>query len=164
MPNIQDLLAEINRLRSACEPPREPLTEHELGAVLLAQAQFEILLAETADIDFQVTVHVHGVRLPSDSQAVAIQHVCSVCGGANVEHAFWVDPNTDDVSDVFGTWNEEDAVFCHDCDANHDIVSPEDFRATLPKKYRQRYTPGVRLTLAAEELQGAGHGVDGSRR
>lgn len=146
MPNIQDLLAEINKSRANFDPPKEPLTEHALGAVLLAQARFEILLAETADIDFQVTVRVHGVELPSGAPAPPVSYVCSVCGGSNVEHAFWVDPNTDRVLDEFGTWNYDDNVFCHDCAENYDIVAPREFRDALPEEYRATYKDGVRLS------------------
>ena len=47
---------------------------------------------------------------------------CSVCGGSNLEIATWVNPNTEEVKDHFGSWSETDTKFCHDCDDNVQIT------------------------------------------
>ncbi len=41
---------------------------------------------------------------------------CKHCKSTNVEVAMWVNPNTLEVGDGFGTHNEPDAVFCNDCE------------------------------------------------
>jgi hypothetical protein len=47
---------------------------------------------------------------------------CKECGGTNVQAAFWVDPNTHEVFDGFGTWNSGDNTWCADCDDNTDLT------------------------------------------
>ncbi len=51
----------------------------------------------------------------------APRYYCCTCGGVNVVHAHWVNPNTEEVHGVFGSWNEEDATFCHECDGPTEI-------------------------------------------
>ncbi len=40
---------------------------------------------------------------------------CKVCGSTNVQHVMWVDLNTDEPQEAFGSWNEEDTSHCGDC-------------------------------------------------
>lgn len=44
------------------------------------------------------------------------EYRCARCGGVNVSHAMWVDLNTDEVGDVFGSWCEDDSSSCADCE------------------------------------------------
>jgi hypothetical protein len=48
--------------------------------------------------------------------------VCGACGGSNVEVAAWVNPNTGEVVDEFGSWDSLDTNWCHDCDAHVELV------------------------------------------
>jgi len=43
------------------------------------------------------------------------KYMCKTCKGFNVQHAHWVRVNTNEVMDVFGSWNEHDAAYCEDC-------------------------------------------------
>ena len=47
---------------------------------------------------------------------------CSKCGGHNVQVATWVNPNTDEILEEFGSWNETDTKFCVDCQENVELV------------------------------------------
>lgn len=47
-----------------------------------------------------------------------VKFICSKCGSDNVEHAMWVNPNTNVVGDLFGSWNEEDSAFCNHCESH----------------------------------------------
>lgn len=53
-------------------------------------------------------------------------YYCRECGSANVRHAMWVNYNTEEVGDVFGSWNEDDAAACVDCDSPGCIISRDD--------------------------------------
>lgn len=146
---IQDLLRQINENRERRD--LAPVSEHALAAVLMARAQFEAALAFVAETapgaDYALSVRLCGVKLPSPAPT-SISYVCSVCGSASVEHAFWVDPNTEEVTEEFGTWNYDDTVHCHDCGENHSIIDPDEFRQKLPRALRRRYVDGVRLSGA----------------
>ena len=50
---------------------------------------------------------------------------CEECGGTNVQHAMWVELNTDKIVDVFGSWCEEDSAFCSDCEKATQIVDDD---------------------------------------
>lgn len=43
-----------------------------------------------------------------------VQVRCAECGSANVEHAHWVDLNTDEVVSLFGSWCEPDSSWCRE--------------------------------------------------
>jgi hypothetical protein len=43
------------------------------------------------------------------------KYMCKTCHRFNVQHVHWVRVNTDEVMDVFGTWNQPDAAYCEDC-------------------------------------------------
>jgi hypothetical protein len=49
------------------------------------------------------------------------EYTCSVCNGGNVQMALWVDPNTDNVDDFFGTPNSGDNSYCQDCAEHHPV-------------------------------------------
>jgi hypothetical protein len=53
-------------------------------------------------------------------------YVCSKCGGTNVQLVAWVDPNTNEVFDDYGSWNSIDTKFCADCDENVALIEKED--------------------------------------
>lgn len=61
------------------------------------------------------------------------QYVCSLCGSDEVQHAFWVNPNTDEVFDEFGTWNHPGSAYCTGCDRGTDegvqLISRETYKA-----------------------------------
>jgi hypothetical protein len=40
---------------------------------------------------------------------------CRECHSTDVEHTMWVNPNTEEVGEIFGTWNQQDSSFCNDC-------------------------------------------------
>lgn len=60
---------------------------------------------------------------PNDSE-----FYCQNCGSDNVEVAMWVNPNTNAVGDVFGSWGEDDSSYCNNCQMNGtlDEDKPED--------------------------------------
>lgn len=41
---------------------------------------------------------------------------CTECGGTNVEVAMWVNPNTDEIGEEFGSGTTADTQWCHDCE------------------------------------------------
>lgn len=41
---------------------------------------------------------------------------CTECGGTNVQVAAWINPNTNEVLDDFGSPGEKDTQYCADCD------------------------------------------------
>lgn len=64
-------------------------------------------------------------------------YVCAACGSDDVQHAHWVNPNTNEVGGVFGSWNETDAVFCNACEEHAGIVERDEIadaeaEATMP--------------------------------
>lgn len=56
----------------------------------------------------------------------APRYRCSSCKSTNVEHVMWVCPNSDEVGEVFGTWNQQDTSFCNDCEARGCIEEVSD--------------------------------------
>jgi hypothetical protein len=56
-----------------------------------------------------------------------IEWVCADCGSANVECAMWVNPNTEEVSGDFGTFNADYSTYCNDCDEHRTLVKPEQY-------------------------------------
>lgn len=52
---------------------------------------------------------------------------CELCKGANVQLVAWTDPNTKEVFDDFGSWNQEDTKYCSDCDDNVLLVDISQF-------------------------------------
>lgn len=40
---------------------------------------------------------------------------CKECNGTNVDHAHWVNLNTEEVGEVFGSWCYGDNQYCNDC-------------------------------------------------
>lgn len=63
---------------------------------------------------------------------------CERCGSFDVEYAAWYAPNTGDVNDAFGTWNNGDNTYCSECDDNVDLVDesaePEKFRRAQDRR------------------------------
>lgn len=51
--------------------------------------------------------------------------VCAVCGSQAVQHAMWVNVNTDEVNDEFGTWCNGDNSWCEDCSDHTELVERE---------------------------------------
>lgn len=56
---------------------------------------------------------------------------CKYCGSANVQHAMWVNLNSNNILEPYGTWNE--AAFCADCQ-EHSCIEPEPEEPEEPKK------------------------------
>lgn len=65
--------------------------------------------------------------MPDPDEEPEITWVCSNCGGTNVETVCWVDPNTDQVHEDYGTWNHQDTTWCGDCDDHHPLISKEEW-------------------------------------
>lgn len=42
--------------------------------------------------------------------------VCAECGSENVQVATWINPNTKEEGDDFGSWGESGTKWCYDCD------------------------------------------------
>lgn len=42
--------------------------------------------------------------------------VCKGCGGHNVQLVVWYRPNTQEVLDDFGSWNNHETKWCEDCE------------------------------------------------
>lgn len=47
---------------------------------------------------------------------------CTKCGGTNVQVAMWVRPNTEEILEDFGSWEETDTKYCEDCDDNTQLT------------------------------------------
>ncbi len=47
---------------------------------------------------------------------------CEVCGGTNVQHAMWVDLNTDKIEDDYGSWCGDGNSWCCDCQEHTPIT------------------------------------------
>lgn len=62
-PTFQALLDRVNAARAACLPPREPVTLHQLGAVLVLKAQLVDLLEQTFGEDFRLSLEARRVPL-----------------------------------------------------------------------------------------------------
>lgn len=73
---------------------------------------------------------------------------CARCGGTNVQHAMWVDVNTDEVHDAFGSWCNGDNSWCHDCGEHTQLLD----HPPGTKRYR--------VQLAVIGLPAAVHTVD----
>lgn len=50
---------------------------------------------------------------------------CARCNGFNVEHAHWVNLNSGEVGDIFGSFCNGDNSFCNDCDDHTQIEANE---------------------------------------
>jgi len=50
------------------------------------------------------------------------EYCCAHCGGTNVQITAWVNPNTEDIGDDYGDWDESDTKWCKDCEKNVLIV------------------------------------------
>lgn len=46
---------------------------------------------------------------------------CRRCKGTNVQVATWVQPNTREIRDDFGSWDELDTKWCDDCDDHTEL-------------------------------------------
>lgn len=53
--------------------------------------------------------------------------VCANCGGSNVQVVAWLDPNTEEAGEYFGSWDETDTKYCADCDQHVLLIDKEDF-------------------------------------
>lgn len=51
---------------------------------------------------------------------------CQKCGGVNVDHAHWVNLNTEEVGEVFGSWCHGDNNYCNDCEEHTQIEWEDD--------------------------------------
>jgi hypothetical protein len=49
-------------------------------------------------------------------------YVCAKCGSDNVQHAMWVNVNTNEVHDIFGSWCHGDNSWCEDCEEHTQLV------------------------------------------
>ena len=48
--------------------------------------------------------------------------ICAVCGSEDVQHAMWVNVNTKEVFEDFGTWCSGDNNWCEQCEEHTEIV------------------------------------------
>ena len=51
--------------------------------------------------------------------------VCEKCGSANVQHAYWVNPNSEEVLEPFGTWCYDDNSWCENCQEHTKLVEKD---------------------------------------
>lgn len=72
---------------------------------------------------------------------------CARCKGTNVQHAMWVNPNTDEVFDEFGSWCAGDNSWCEDCEAHTDLVGTDNAPALTEEQIRV-------LRIFAEDEEG----------
>lgn len=49
-------------------------------------------------------------------------YVCEACGSEDVEHAMWVNVNTKEVFEDFGSWCNGDNSYCNSCDEHTELV------------------------------------------
>ena len=64
------------------------------------------------------------------------EYTCTNCGSGDVHVAMWVDPNTLEVFDDFGSWGEQDSQFCNNCGENgtvYILADPKDIDAARAK-------------------------------
>jgi len=72
-------------------------------------------------------------------EKVMMVWVCASCGSEDVQHAMWVDMNTNEVHDIFGSWCHGDNSFCNGCGENSELVereksAPKTSKKAAPKK------------------------------
>lgn len=72
----------------------------------------EMLAALRNEADDEVDISSLPVRDPV---------TCTKCGGTNVQCAMWINPNTKEIHDDFGSWDETDTKFCEDCQINVEL-------------------------------------------
>lgn len=74
-------------------------------------------------------------------------YVCAVCGSDKVQHAMWVELNTDVIGEPFGTWCWGDNSYCTVCSESEDgdgdghtnIVTRDEYeKAQRAKKRKAR--------------------------
>ena len=68
---------------------------------------------------------------------------CGVCGSTNVDMAMWVNPNTREIGDDFGSFNESDAVFCNDCEARCLVIEKPTKKQLRENKKEWDRTEGL---------------------
>ena len=56
---------------------------------------------------------------------------CQDCGGTNVQQAYWVAPNTDEVIELFGSWCNGDNSWCEDCGDHTEITDKHTLECDL---------------------------------
>lgn len=54
-------------------------------------------------------------------------YVCNKCHSRHVQHAQWVDLNTHEIFDLFGSWCHGDNSWCEDCEEHVHIDSWQVF-------------------------------------
>lgn len=54
--------------------------------------------------------------MPSKMSIINERIVCSVCGSEDIEMVHWVNPNTKEIHELFGSFGESDTSWCHKCD------------------------------------------------
>lgn len=50
---------------------------------------------------------------------------CELCGGTNIETKFWVNPNTEEISDN-ASYGDSDDNWCRDCQEHVNFTDEED--------------------------------------
>ena len=78
---------------------------------------FEDGVTELCSWTLQLEQHVHNLLEQTKKPEPPEPTVrCTECGGTNVQVVVWQNPNTGEVGEDFGSWNNTDTKFCIDCD------------------------------------------------
>ena len=72
------------------------------------------------------TEHKRGVS--SQPEEADCDYVCAKCSGTNVETVCWVDANTNQVLDDYGSWNELETTWCRDCHDHTGIITRAEYQ------------------------------------
>ena len=61
--------------------------------------------------------------LPRKRKSAEYEVYCTKCGSADVQHAVWMQSNTGEVVDDFGSFNEPDSSWCNACESHATLVT-----------------------------------------
>lgn len=51
---------------------------------------------------------------------------CARCGGKNVQGVAWINLNTEELGEDFGSWDATDTKWCLDCDDHTEILNTDE--------------------------------------
>jgi hypothetical protein len=121
MTEIHELLAKVGgnarEILRLFKEDRFP--EHEM---------FEDGVIELCQWTLQLEQHVRNLlEKPKPEPTIR----CELCKGDNVSAVMWVNPNTAETENDFGSWKEEDTKYCNDCDDHVRLVDTSFFPYNL---------------------------------
>ncbi len=98
----------------------------------------ECRIGTTAETNQTTDKDPHGS--PQKVLALEPGWFCSACRQPTVQHAMWVDCNTSEPFDEFGTWNHYGSTYCHndECEAEDIKILDRDGLAELLQEEKEQ--------------------------